>query len=135
MQREELGDDPRFSNLARRIEHMPEVDALVGEFTMRFDKQPLFELLIRHRVPCAPVRDLAEVVDDPHLHARRALEWVEHPLLGRVVLPNSPLRFAGSEPLPIEPTGALGRDNVVVYRDWLGLPQDEVERLKDDQVI
>jgi crotonobetainyl-CoA:carnitine CoA-transferase CaiB-like acyl-CoA transferase len=135
MQREELGDDPRFATLARRIEHMPAVDALVSEFTLRFEKQPLFELLIRHRVPCAPVRDLAEVVDDPHLHARRALEWVDHPLLGRVVLPNSPLRFAGSEPLPIEPTGALGRDNVLVYRDWLGLPNDEVERLRETQVI
>lgn len=135
MQREELADDPRFATLARRIEHMAKVDELVGEFTMRFEKQPLFELLIRHRVPCAPVRDLVEVINDPHMHARRALEWVEHPLLGRVVLPNSPLRFEGSEPPPIAPTGALGRDNIVVYRDWLGLPHDEVERLMELQVI
>ena len=135
MQREDLTSDPRFSTLGKRIEHMVDVDELVSNFTSGFEKQKLFELLIRHRVPCSPVRDLAEVVNDPHMHARRALEWVEHPLLGRVVLPNSPLRFAGSEPLPIEPTGVLGRDNMEVYRDWLGLPQDEVERLAATQVI
>jgi CoA:oxalate CoA-transferase len=135
MQREDLKTDPRFVSLAKRIEHMAEVDKLVSDFTAGFDKRPLFELLIRHRVPCSPVRDLAEVVNDPHMHARRALEWVEHPVLGRVVLPNSPLRFEGSEPLPIEPTGALGRDNMEVYRDWLGLAQDEVERMAATQVI
>jgi crotonobetainyl-CoA:carnitine CoA-transferase CaiB-like acyl-CoA transferase len=135
MGRDELASDPRFVNLSQRVKHIVEVDELVGNFTSGFDKQPLFELLIRHRVPCSPVRDLDEVVNDPHMHARGALEWVEHPLLGRVVLPNSPLRFEGTDPLPIEPTGQLGRDNMVVYRDWLGLPQDEVERLVATQVI
>jgi CoA:oxalate CoA-transferase len=135
MQREYLAEDPRFATLAKRVEHGAEVDTLVGDFCAGFDKEELFQLLIRHRVPCAPVRDLAEVVTDPHMHQRRALEWVDHPLLGRVVLPNSPLRFAGSEPLPIEPTGVLGRDNMAVYCEWLGLARDEVERLVATEVI
>jgi crotonobetainyl-CoA:carnitine CoA-transferase CaiB-like acyl-CoA transferase len=135
MGREELKQDPRFANLKKRVEHMADVDDLVSAFTGGFEKQKLFELLIRHRVPCAPVRDLAEVVNDPHMHGRRALEWIDHPALGRIVLPNSPLRFAGTEPLPIEPSGTLGRDNMEIYRDWLGLAQDEVERLVATQVI
>jgi crotonobetainyl-CoA:carnitine CoA-transferase CaiB-like acyl-CoA transferase len=135
MDREDLAHDPRFQTLRHRVEHVDEVDALVGGFTMGFDKQPLFEHLLRFRVPCAPVRDLDEVVNDPHMHARRALEWVDHPTLGRVVLPNSPLRFEGTEPLPIAPTGPLGRDNAAVFGDWLGLGADEVEGLARDHVI
>ena len=36
-------------------------------------------LLMKHRVPCAPVRTLKEVVTDPHLHQRGMLQWVDHP--------------------------------------------------------
>ena len=108
MQREDLLVDPRFADLKRRVEHMDEVDELVAGFTEQQPKKALFDLLMSHRVPCAPVRDLDEVVNDAHMHARRALEWVEHPMYGRVCLPNSPLRFEGVEPMPIRPSAELG---------------------------
>jgi CoA:oxalate CoA-transferase len=135
MGREDLADDPRFANLKQRVAHIDEIDALVGEFTGRYAKQELFELLMRSRVACAPVRDIVDVVNDAHMHARGALQWVEHPLYGRVVLPNSPLRFAGADPLRLEPSGALGRDNKDVYSGWLGLDQAEMETLVREEVI
>ena len=52
-------------------------------WTAGWDKQALFDALIARHVPCAPVRNLAEVVNDPHMHARGALERIEHPELGR----------------------------------------------------
>jgi CoA:oxalate CoA-transferase len=135
MGREELGADPRFVNLKARVANMDTVDEIVTAFTRGFKKQALFDLLMSHRVPCAPVRDLGEVVNDPHMHARRALEWVEHPLYGRVVLPNSPLRFEGAPPMPLEPSGRLGEHNEEIYGEWLGLGKDEIERLASEEVI
>ena len=131
----ELAADPRFASLKTRVAHMDDVDALVGAFTSRYEKQALFELLLAHRVPCAPVRDLAEVVDDPHMHARKALQWIEHPELGRIPVQSSPLRFDGVDPLSIVPSRRLGEDNVAVYGDWLGRPRDEIERLREEGVI
>jgi len=135
MQREDLLVDPRFADLKRRVEHMDEVDELVAGFTEQQPKKALFDLLMAHRVPCAPVRDLDEVVNDAHMHARRALEWVEHPMYGRVCLPNSPLRFEGVEPLPIRPSAELGRDNRSIYGDWLGLSDGDIEQLIEQEVI
>lgn len=135
MVRPELADDPRFINLKARVERMSEVDEIVSAFTQRFDKEELFQLLIRHRVPCAPVRDLADVINDRHMHARRALEWIDHPQIGRVVLPNSPLRFDGAEPMPIEPSRELGADNAAVYSEWLRLTPDDIAQLARDKVI
>ncbi len=135
MQREALLTDPRFESLKLRVEHMDEVDELVSEFTARHTKKALFDLLMSNRVPCAPVRDLDEVVHDEHMHARRALEWVEHPMYGRVCLPNSPMRYDGVEPIEIRPSGALGCDNQEVYGDWLGLSADEVASLQAGEVI
>jgi CoA:oxalate CoA-transferase len=135
MQREALLDEPRFADLKQRVEHMDEVDELVAGFTAQHSKAVLFELLMRHRVPCAPVRDLDEVINDDHMHARRALEWVEHPVYGRVCLPNSPMRYDGVEPIGLRPSGPLGRDNREVYGDWLGLSEQEISRLQTEEVI
>ena len=135
MQREDLLTDPRYADLKGRVAHMDEIDELVSGFTAGFAKQALFDLLMRNRVPCSPVRDLDEVVNDEHMHARRALEWVEHPMYGRVCLPNSPLRFDGVEPMAIKPSGELGCDNRAVYGDWLGLSEAELAQLVEDEVI
>jgi CoA:oxalate CoA-transferase len=135
MQRNDLLTDPRFADLKSRVENVDAIDELVGGFTSTFEKQVLFDLLMRHRVPCSPVRDLDEVVNDKHMHARRALEWVEHPMYGRVCLPNTPMRFDGVEPMRIKPSGELGRDNRAVYGDWLGLSETELQQLVDEEVI
>ena len=135
MQRQDLLTEPRFADLKSRVEHVDEIDELVGAFTSGLKKQELFDLLMRSRVPCSPVRDLDEVVNDEHMHSRRALEWVEHPMYGRVCLPNSPMRYDGVEPMEIRPSGELGCDNRAVYGDWLGLSDAELEKLVEEEVI
>jgi crotonobetainyl-CoA:carnitine CoA-transferase CaiB-like acyl-CoA transferase len=135
MERPELADDPRFANLKARVENIDAVDEIVSAFTARFSKENLFQLLMRHRVPAAPVRDLQEVVNDPHMLARKALEWIDHPDLGHIPVPNSPMRYEGAEPMPIVPSRRLGEDNRKVYGDWLGIADDEIDRLRVHGVI
>jgi crotonobetainyl-CoA:carnitine CoA-transferase CaiB-like acyl-CoA transferase len=135
MGREDLLDDPRFATLKTRVAHMDTVDEIVGAWTAGFDKQPLFEMLIARHVPCAPVRDLAEVVDDAHMHGRGALVRMDHPELGEITVARSPLRFAGSALAKLEPSEALGAENDSVYGEWLGLSGLEVQKLRDEGVI
>ena len=135
MAREDLLSDPRYADLKARVAHMDGIDALVSAFTAQHPKQHLFDLLMQHRVPCAPVRNLDEVVHDAHMHERGALEWVDHPMYGRVCLMRSPLRFEDSGRLPIRPSGELGRDNREVYGQWLGLSDSQLQRLVDEEVI
>jgi CoA:oxalate CoA-transferase len=135
MDREDLATDPRFIGLKARVANMDAVDAIVTAFTTQFAKQSLFELLMRHRVACAPVRDLDEVVNDVHMHERGALQWVDHPIYGRVVLPSSALRFEGAPPMKLDPSGALGRDNAAIYGDWLGLDAATLGALARDEII
>jgi crotonobetainyl-CoA:carnitine CoA-transferase CaiB-like acyl-CoA transferase len=78
---------------------------------------------------------LQDVIHDPHMLARRAIEWIDHPVLGKVPLPNSPIRYGGSEPLAIVPSRHLGQDNEAVYSDWLGLSKEDIEQLQVDGVV
>ena len=135
MKQPELGDDPRYDTLKKRVDRVDEVDELVGAFTAQWAKQPLFDLLMAHRVPCAPVRTLDEVVNDDHLHERGALQWIDHPMYGRVVLPHSPLRYQDQPLAEIIPSGELGRDNRDIYCGWLGLSAAEFDGLGEQGVI
>jgi CoA:oxalate CoA-transferase len=135
MGRQDLAADERFGTLKSRVAHMDLVDELVTAWTRERPKQALFETLIAAHVPCAPLRDLHEVVNDPHLHERGALTWIDHPELGRIVVQRSALRFEGTKLTELVPSGRLGEQNESVYGDWLGLGAGEVAELREAGVI
>jgi formyl-CoA transferase len=132
----QLGEDPRFASVKDRCLHMDAVDAAIAALTRPYAKKELFELLIRNRVPCAPVRTLVEVVNDPHLHARGSLQWIEHPEYGRIVVNTSPLRFAGEDgQVPYKPSSALGADTEAILAERLSLGEAQVRELREQQVL
>ena len=135
MQRQDLGDDPRFASLGDRVAHIDAVDALVGDWTQTQSKEALFAHLMAHRVPCAPVRSLDEVVHDPHMHERGSLQWQDHPELGRIVVQHSPLRFAGNEPCELVPSRPLAADTETILADRLHLSPEAVTALRRDGVV
>ena len=135
MDRQDLADDPRFASLGDRVAHMDEVDAAVSAWTAMQSKEALFALLLAHRVPCAPVRSLDEVVNDPHMHERGSLQWQDHPELGRIVVQHSPLRFAGDPLRELDPSRKLGADTYALLQERLGLSPEAVAALRDDKVV
>ena len=135
MGREDLKDDPRFrTNAARTAEHGGDRGA--GH---RLDHRPRQRRRSSRRrnatIPCAPVRNAVEVMNDPHMHERGMLQRIEHPSLGPIVIPNSPLRLHGAGPGEAGAEPALGQHNLEVYDGWLGLPEAEVAALQRDGVI
>ena len=135
MAAETLAADPRFATNAARAANMDAVDALVAGWTRTRSKAVVFAAAQRHRVPCAPVRDVAEIMEDKHMHARGFLERVEHPEFGPVVLPGTPLRLHGTGRVPPVPSPAVGQHTAEVYREWLGLDAEAVAGLRADGAI
>jgi formyl-CoA transferase len=131
----ELARDPRYDSNAARVARMQEVDDLVASWTQPLTRAAIFERLIAVSVPCAPVRDLTEVMNDPHLHARGTLEMIDHPDYGRMPAAASPLRFDGQASRPRRPSVALGADSAQILDVYLGLSATEVERLREEGVL
>ncbi len=130
MDREELGRDPRFVTNADRIAHMDETDAAVAEWTRTLPKMAIFQGLKAGRVPCAPVRTAPEVMHDPHMHERGMLAEIDHPELGPITVPTSPLRLHGLGLAPAAANPRIGQHNAEIYGGWLGLSADEIAALK-----
>jgi CoA:oxalate CoA-transferase len=135
MGREDLNDDPRLGSLKSRVANIDFVDETISAWTRQFTRAELDARLKAHRVPCAQVRDLGEVVRDPHMHARGMLRDVRHPILGDLVLPASPMRYDGKAIDELRPSKELGADNAAVYKGWLGLSEAEFDDLQKTGAI
>jgi len=135
MGREELADDPRFATNADRVAHMDETDALVTEWTRGLGKMDVFARTKALRIPCAPVRTAPEVMHDPHMHERGMLEEIDHPELGPITVPTTPLRLHGLGKAPAGPSPRVGQHNAEIYGGWLGLSAGEIAGLKAEGVI
>jgi crotonobetainyl-CoA:carnitine CoA-transferase CaiB-like acyl-CoA transferase len=130
----DLARDDRFRSNGRRYHNLDELNAIIGDWTRGRRRDEAMATLRQARVPAAAVRDVGEVVEDRHLHARGALQHIDHPQLGDVVVPHSPLRFRGTPIAPLTPSPALGAHNREIYGE-LGLSDDEIAQLKEEGVL
>jgi CoA:oxalate CoA-transferase len=63
------------------------------------------------------------------------LERVDHPELGEIVVPSTPLRLHGTDKVQTRPSPTIGQHNAEIYRGWLGLSVTEIQELKETGVI
>lgn len=135
MGREDLLDREDLAKMADRAARMPEVDALVSEWTKTRPKLELLVAMQAEGVPSAAVRNVEEVMNDQHLHDRGMLRNFAHPVLGDIVIQDSPLNVAMGLPVAAKPAPELGEQNLAVYGELLGLSKSELAALADEQVI
>ncbi|PPQ30848.1 CaiB/BaiF CoA transferase family protein [Rhodopila globiformis] len=135
MGRTDLLDDPRFASNPARTANMAATEALVTAWTLGLSRQEVVAAAKRHRIPAAPVRNAVEVMNDPHMHQRGMLERIDHPALGPIIVPNSPLRLHGADRVVPVPSPSLGQHNQEVYGDWLGLGAEGVAALRQAGAI
>lgn len=133
--REDLADDPAYEGAPNRHAHEDEINAMISAWTREQTREEVFQKMRAARLPVAPVRDVAEVMADPHLHARGMLHRMHHPYMGDVVLPTSPLRLFEYETSPLQFFPEPGADSAAVLGEWLGLDAGAVEGLRGDGVV
>ena len=133
--RTDLIGDPEFSRSTLRRKRESEVDAMIENWSSKLSRDEAYERMRRNRIPVAPVRNLEEVRTNPHLHARGMLTYMDHPDMGEIVLPNSPMRFSDYDSSEVQFYPEVGVNNDDVYTNWLALSAEEIESLRQDHVI
>jgi crotonobetainyl-CoA:carnitine CoA-transferase CaiB-like acyl-CoA transferase len=135
MGRSDLMGDPRFSDKVSRVRNIDETDGIISAWSSKITREDACAALSKFKVPSAPVRDLVEVCDDKHMHARGMLEWIEHPQFGRIVIPDSPIRIHGTDRLPAVVSSRLGEDTDEILSSVLNLSEPEIDALSAEGVI
>ncbi len=133
----ELGRDVRFKSPQARLENFEEVHAIVQAWVAQRTVEEVLEVLGPQgaNIPCAPVMEMQQLVNDPHVRAREMVVEIPHEKLGKVPVTGIPVKFSES-PGAIRSLGPeLGQHNREVYGELLGLTDEELEQLRRDGVI
>ncbi len=133
--REDLAGDARLASNEGRSKRVDEIDEAIMAWTKGRKSLDALKILSEVDVPSGPIYSAAEMLADPHYHARGVFEEADLGGGDRVKLPKLAPRL-GETPGEMRWIGpALGEHNTEVYRDWLGYPAAELERLSKEGVI
>lgn len=100
----EFCNDERFASRTQRARNIGLVYRRIGELTPGFTTAELVARLQAAQIPAQPVRDIADIRDDPHLAATGFFRRREHPSEGAYYEMQPPVRFgvgnASSDRMP-----------------------------------
>ncbi|MBC8158577.1 MAG: CoA transferase [Alphaproteobacteria bacterium] len=131
----ELEVDTRFLDPGSRNANRPAAINLVTEWTRsQPSREACIAALDEAGVPCGPVQTIDEVVADPQIAARGMIIEQDHPVLGRIKLPDLPFRFSGYDTSPGCPAPLLGQHNREIAAE-AGFSQDEIDAMTRDGVL
>jgi formyl-CoA transferase len=115
--RPDLVGDPRYSTNALRVEHGPELDAIVGEFVGRMTQAEAVAYFDKAEVTIGPVYDISQIVEDPHVLARESIVEVPDDDMGSVAIPSIVPTLSGTPGGFRYPAPRLGAHNAEVLAE------------------
>jgi CoA:oxalate CoA-transferase len=133
--RVDLIDDLRFDTPALRTEHHAELEPILNEAMRQKTTSEWLREFDAIGLPCGPLNNIAQAAEQPQVAARRMLVEVEHPRIGRLKLPDTPVKLSRTPGGIKGPSPALGQDTYEVLSSLLGLSAEELAELAAAGVI
>ncbi len=139
MDTEEMAEDlldEKWLDEDYRRQHIGHVIAVLKKWTSTHTADEIFQLAQLMRFPWAPVQSPHEILNSPQLNARNF--WVKREDSDsekRLRYPGIPWKTANAFNFPSIPAPLPGEHNEMIYRQELGLSEDELRRLYARNVI
>ncbi len=131
-----LAADPRFASLEGRKEREEELERLVEEWTEARPPEDVMRLLQGAGVAAGIVQNAQDLADrDPQVQFRECYSTLTHPEAGDVVCEQVTIKLSASPGRARVPGPGLGQHNEYVFREFLGLDEEEMNRCHVDGVF
>lgn len=118
-----------------RVEKRDEVMPKLTERIVAFDRDALIAALDAVEVPVGPVNDVAEILADPHVRARRLVGSFDYPGVGEFKALALPFKFLGWDDPQVGRPPALGEQTDSILRERLGYSAEQIGKLKAAKAI
>jgi formyl-CoA transferase len=132
--RAELVGHPDYATPEARLPHLDECFNIVEEWTQRHTKYEAMKLLNEVNVPCGPVLDMRELMEDESLAARGIMVEVEHPERGKFKTVGCPLQLSDS-PVEVKTSPQLGEHTEEILREFVGYGDKDIEEAQAEGAI
>jgi len=132
---EELCQDPKFSENVRRLKNRKALYEAIDRKLADKTVEEWVSLFDQAGIPCGPINSLDRFFNDPQVLHLGLVKEVEHPHYGKVKMVGPPATFSKT-PIAIQsPPPTLGEHSQDILTRLLGLSDEEVKNLKNQEVI
>ncbi len=136
MEMEHLRNDPRFSDVERRLANLDELQQIIRHWATGVPNADEMERrLAQHQLAMGRLRSTAEIAATDWARDRDAIVHVSDRGTGTVRIPNSPWHFSGSDTSLRGVPKYRGEDNRTVLSELLNLSDEEISQLERDAVV
>jgi len=132
--RPDLAEDPRYATPHGRARQSAELSRILSDIFPTRDRDAWVTALAEADVPCAPILEPDQVLDQPQAVANGMLAVTAHPAAGRTVMVSQPVRLHGCDAPEVRPAPRLGEHTEEILRE-LGYSPAAIEELDALQVI
>jgi crotonobetainyl-CoA:carnitine CoA-transferase CaiB-like acyl-CoA transferase len=130
----DLAFDSRFNTMAGRISNYDELRSILGAEMKKYTRAEAFELLAKYELPVGPINTVAEVLEDPHIHAREMVQELTHPEYGPLRYVGIPVKMSDTPGAMQSPPPRFGEHNRDVLKD-LGYDDRAIDAFTAGNVI
>ncbi|WP_454904963.1 CaiB/BaiF CoA transferase family protein [Variovorax gossypii] len=129
-----FGSDTRLHASAGRNAHRAGILDVVKPWVAARPVAQVLKMLDGIDVPAAKVQRIDEVLADPQIHARGMVIEQEHPVLGKIRLPNLPFHMSGCDTSITQVAPELGEHNAEIAAS-LGFDAAQIADMQADGVL
>ncbi|MFC1904839.1 CaiB/BaiF CoA transferase family protein [Chloroflexota bacterium] len=126
--------EEKFATLMGRKQNEDELERLVEEWTMGFSSEEVMSMLQKNSVPAGVVQNSWDLANDPQLGYRKHFRNVKHTEMESYVNADFSFRLSKT-PGRITPAPCLGEHNHYIYKEILGMSDEEFVSLMEDGVF
>ena len=124
-----------FNSNAVRVERREEIMRILTGTIEKLARAELIAALDEAEVPVGPVNDVAEILSDPHVRARRLVGSFDYPGVGEFRALALPYKFLGWDDPQIGRPPVLGEHTEKILEEELNLSRGAISRLKTLKAI
>jgi CoA:oxalate CoA-transferase len=137
MDRTDLADDPRFVDVAARLDNFDALREIIRDFAATMPDAAAFEAQFsKHQLAVGRVRQPGELTETEWARDRHAVVDVDDRGGGTIRVPNSPWRFSSSPDVGVSGLPKYrGEDNRSVLSELLGYDDEQLDHLETSGVL
>ncbi len=135
IERPELINDQRFETSGLRTRHHAELEPVLNEALSQRTTAEWLAEFDAIGLPCGPLNTIPQAAELPQIKAREMLVEVEHPAIGTLPLPNTPVKLSRTPGGIKGASPAAGEHTDALLHELLGLQDDEIARLREAEAI
>jgi formyl-CoA transferase len=126
--RTDLLAHPAYDTAEARVSHLDDIFAIIEQWTLTKTKWDAFRELNAVDVPCGPILDTQELLDDPDLKTSGMMVEVDHPQRGTFKTVGCPFTLSDS-PVQITRPPLLGEHNAEILQELFDDPEGELQQI------